>query len=209
MEIKAVLDGRRTQLSDLRRHLEKESSENGTLEAVVHHRTSRNERGGARLRDLEAGFERILRDEQLIASRADALESDLAVFAVEHRRVREKLSLAVSRLERAESGLEERERAHADGRRESNRLGAAVQRWRRKVAEREALLRKEQEGASRSRALAKEAAEEAAALESGVRELRRELDRKEEESGKAAAALAALKQRAAEVWLCVCLGIEY
>lgn len=141
MELKAVLDDRRTQLADLRRHLEKESSENGTLEAALQHRASRNDRGDGRFREhLEGKFHRVVEDERLIGSRADALECDLAVFEEEHLRAREKVQGAVSWLNRAAAELEERERALAEAERESAGLVEAVREGRRVVCEREVLL---------------------------------------------------------------------
>lgn len=199
VELKAVLDDHRTQLSDLRRHLEKESSENGTLEAVVQHRAARNVVGDARLRELEAMFKQVLADEGQIASRAAALESDLVVFTTEHKRIRDKIATAASCLDLAQAGLLRRERALAAAQSESDTLTAAVEAGRRAVADREALLRREQERASRSRVLAGEAADEAKALESEVAGLRRDLARKEEDRGEAADALAAIKKHTAEV----------
>lgn len=194
-----MLDERRMQLSDLRRHLEKESTKNGMVQAEVEKRTTRNQRGDARLRELEDAFDQVLRDERLIESRAAALEADLAVFASEHRELQENVAVAAARLDRAEGALQERERAVAETRRESDRLDACVRDWRRTVAERDAVLRSEQEKASRSAELAREAGEEASSLEAEVDELRRELAREEAEGGRAAAALGALKERAAEV----------
>lgn len=200
VELKAVLDEGRTQLSDLRRHLEKESSDNGALEAVVRHRASRNGRGEARLRELESAFESVLADERLVVEpRAAGLAADLAAFAAEHRRVRRKVGLAASGLGRAEARLGERELALAGRREASDGLDADVRRLRRAVAERGALLRGEQERTSGATALAKEAAGEAAALESEVAELRRALADAEAESAKAAASLATAQQLSAEV----------
>lgn len=199
VELKAVLDDHRTQLSDLRRHLEKESSENGTLEAVVQHRAARNATGDARLRELEAMFKQVLADEGHIASRAAALESDLAIFATEHARIQEKVATAASWVDLAHANLLQRERTLAAAQSESDRLAAAVEAGRRAVAEREALLRGEQERASRSRALVGEAADEAKARESEVAGLRRDLARKEDDRSEAAGALAAIKKHAAEV----------
>ncbi|CAM9545933.1 unnamed protein product [Hapterophycus canaliculatus] len=199
VELKAVLDDRRMQLADLRRHLEKESSENGTLEAAVQHRISRNERGDARFReDLEAKFDRVVEDEGLIESRADGTESDLAVFEEEHRRVREKVRRAASWLNRAAANLEERERSLAEGERKSARLVEVVRRGRLVVGERKAMLTSERERASESRVRGEEAAEEAAALEDQLSDLRRELARKEEESAEAARALVELEKHAEE-----------
>ena len=105
VEVKAVLNERRTQLSDLRQHLEKESTENGNLEAVVQHRNCKNDKGAARLRELEVQFSQLLKDDSAVASRAAALESDLGVYNQEHRQAREKISLAASQLDRGEANV--------------------------------------------------------------------------------------------------------
>lgn len=114
VELKAVLDERRTQLSDLRRHLDRESTKNGVLEAEVQHRAARNGRSDARLRGLEGAFDQVLRGERLIESRAAALEADLAVFSAEHRKFSEEIGLAGARLDRADGALGERESGVAD-----------------------------------------------------------------------------------------------
>lgn len=194
-----MLDERRTQLSDLRRHLEKESSENGALEAVVRHRASRNGRGADRLRELDLAFEGVLAGERLLDSRASGLAADLAAFAAEHRRVRRRVGRAAADLGLAERSLRKRERTLALGREESGRLDAGVRRRRLSVAEREALLRGAQEKASREATLAREVAQEAAALGGEVAGLRRGLAAEETGSAEATAALAALKEQAAEV----------
>lgn len=201
VELKSVLDNRRTQLSDLRRHLEKESSENGTLEAVVQHRTSKNAKGDARLRELEREFNQILKDDRVIASRAAALECDLGVFTQEPRRVRELINPATSQLERAEAYLEKRESSLTEGLRESERLSAAVQEGRRKVEERQSLLRSGQERASNAVLLAQEAAAEAEALERDVVRLRAQVEKKDGESSKAGLDVSATKLQAEEVRL--------
>lgn len=140
-ELKATLDDRRAQLADLRRHLEKESTENGILEAAVQHRASRNERGDVRLREeLESALDHVIQDEEIISSRATAVESDVAAIEEEHRQVQERIRRAASWLNRAAGNLDERERTLAEGQRESARLVEAVQQGRRVVATREAAL---------------------------------------------------------------------
>lgn len=199
VELKAVLDGRRTQLSDLRRHLERESSENGTLEAMVQHRSTKNNRGDARLQELENDFTRILKDDQAVASRAATLESDLSVFTVEGRRAREKASLAASQLDTVESFLEIKERALAQGIQESESLNAAVQEGRRKVEKQQSLLRYKQDKTSKAMLLAKETAEEAETLKCEVVGIREEFKRKENESEEISLLVRSTKLEAAEV----------
>lgn len=202
VELKAVLDDRRTQLSDLRRHLENESSENGTLEAVVQHRGSKNDKGDARLETLERDFSEIVKDDKIIAARAEALESDLGVFTQEHRRVREKTSFARGQLGRADAELIKREHAIVEGMRESERLGGLVQEGRRKVEDGQCALRGRQDKASQSRSLAKEAEAEAEAFEGEMVHLRVEVAGKESDSLQAEADASMLKRQAAEVGGC-------
>lgn len=202
VELKAVLDGRRTQLSDLRRHLENESSENGTLEAVVQHRGSKNDKGDARLEVLEHEFSKIVKDDKVIAAGAEALESDLGVFAQEHRRVREKTSFARGQLDRVDAELNKREHAIAECMRESERLNGLVQEGRRKVEEGQCTLRGRQEGASHARSLAKEAESEAEVFEGEIVRFRAETTGKESDSQQTGADASTMKQQAAEV----CVG---
>lgn len=199
VEVKAVLNERRTQLSDLRQHLEKESTENGNLEAVVQHRNSKNDKGAARLRELEVQFSQLLNDDSAIASRAAALESDLGVYNQEHRQVREKISLAASQLDRGEANVAERERAISESLKESERLGAAIQEGRGKVEERQCLSRSGQERALKVEALAKEAAAEAEALEADTVRLRVEVASIEAESAKASLGVDTMRLQATQV----------
>lgn len=199
VEVKAVLNERRTQLSDLRQHLENESTENGNLEAVVQHRNAKNDKGAARLRELEVQFAQLLKDDSAIASRAAALESDLGVYNQEHRQVRENISLAASQLDRGEANVVERERAISESLKESEILGAAIQAGRDKVEERQCLSRSGQERALEVESLAKEAAAEAEALEADTVRLRGEVASKEAESADASLGVDAMRVRATQV----------
>lgn len=202
VEVKAVLNERRAQLSDLRQHLEKESTENGNLEAVVQHRNSKNDKGAVRLRELEVQFTQLLKDDSVIASRAAALESDLGVYNQEHRQVREKISLAASQLDRVEAKVVERERAISESIKESERLGAAIQELRDKVEERQCLSRSGQERALKAESLAREAAAEAEASEADTVRLRGEVTSKEAESVSASLSVDAMRLRATQVPRC-------
>lgn len=199
VEVKAVLNERRTQLSDLRQHLEKESTENGNLEAVVQHRNCKNDKGAARLRELEVQFSQLLKDDSAVASRAAALESDLGVYNQEHRQAREKISLAASQLDRGEANVVERERAISEIFNESERLDAAIQEGRDKVEEQQCLSRSGQERALKVESLAKEAAAEAEALEADTVRLREEVASKEAESANAGLGVDAMRLRATQV----------
>lgn len=208
VEVKAVLNERRTQLSDLRQHLEKESTENGNLEAVVQHRHSKNDKGAARLRELELQFTQLLADDNAIASRAAALESDLGVFNQDHRQIREKISLAASQLDRAEATIADRESAISQSLGEGGRLDAAIQEGRGKAGERRRLLRSGQERALKIESLAKEAAAEAKALEADTVRLRGEVAGKEEENIKASLSAEAMRLRATQVYTDAQLRID-
>lgn len=199
VELKAALDDRRTQLSDLRQHLENESSENGILEAAVQHRNSKNNKSEARLAALESEFNRILEDDRLIATRVAALEADLSIFTEEHRCIQEKIILVSSHLDGAEATLSKRERAFAEGLRESERLSAAVQDRRHKVEERRQCLMNAQKQAEKSRSLAREAAAEQEALEHEVACLRDNVITKESENAEAARSFATFKMEVSEV----------
>lgn len=197
--LKTLLDERRTQLSDLRRHLEKESSENGTLEAVVQHRNTKNEKGDARLAALERDFALVVENDKIIASGAAAFESDVGVAMQEHRRIREMTSKGTLQLDRAKAALDERERVVTVNVRENERLRAEVERGRKSVEERQCLMRSKQEKAAMARSLAKEATEQFEGLSRDTDGLREEVVGKESESNEAVLGIEAITRNASEV----------
>ena len=199
MKLKAVLDDRRTQLVDLRQHLEKESGDNGILEAVVQHRSSKNEFSDKRLAELEREFCEILENDRIVAVRIAGLESDVGVFTDEYRRIQEKTSVVSSQSTRAEAALEERERAFALGLREGERLSSELQETRRKFDDLQSKGEKAHEKASRAKSLASDAAGDLKALEEQVTLLRSDVDVKESDMSAVAFEAAATERQADEV----------
>lgn len=199
VQLKIVLDERRTQLSDLRRHLEKESSENGTLEAVVQHRSEKNKKGDTKLAALELDFSVIVGDDRVIASRLAGFESDLAVMTQEYRRAKEQTSFVATQLDRVEAALDQREHTVAAVLRESERLRGEVEDGRTAVEEKQCLVRAKQERASWARSLAKEAAVELEVLNNDTSMLEEEVIGKESQCEAAVVALEAINLQASEV----------
>lgn len=199
--VSADLDAYKTQLLDLRRHLENESAANGDLQAVVEHRTSKNGKGDERLRALQREFALIVEDDKLIASRCSFLASDVELFALEHRNIREKISCAASKLDRAEATLSERERALDESVQKNQRLDVALHEARRKVEEGQSSLRSAEEKLSATNLSAQEAAAEAEALKIDLctRTPREHVMRKEEESRQASLDVVAIRRQAEEV----------
>lgn len=198
-ELKTILDDRRTQLSDLRKHLEKESSENGILEAVVQHRSTKNDKGDARLASLNREFSHILDTDKVIESQAQAAESDLRVFTEECKWIREKVNSVVTQLDRAERALQQRKHSLETSEDENERLCKEVMEGRRAVEERHHLLRQKQQKALASKASAKELAGELKSLTIDMGNLTTEVACKEAESTRSAQELEAIERMASEV----------
>lgn len=199
VQLKSVLDDRRTQLSDLRRHLEKESSKSGALEAVVQHRSSKNDKGVARLSALERDFNVIVDDDRVISSRATAFESDLGVITQEHRRIREMVSSVAAQLDRAQAALDERERVLDATARETERLGKEVEEGRRAVEDKQCLLRSKQQKAAAKKVFAKEKAAELEDLDEKTSRLREEVSAKATENEAVVLKLGGIQMMASEV----------
>lgn len=199
MELKGILDDRRTQLVDLRKHLEKESGDNGTLEAVVQHRSSVNANSDARLADLESEFSEILENDRIIAERAATLESDLSVLTEECRLVGDKTGMISAQLARAEAALEKRKHTFAEGLKESERLSSALQESRRKVDELENETKEAKERASKSVSTASDTAAKLEALKEKVARLRGDIEAKETDITRAASDAAEIERQEEEV----------
>lgn len=197
--LKTMLDERRTQLSDLRRHLEKESSENGTLEAVVQHRNTKNEKGDVRLAALEHDFALVVESDKIIAAKASAFESDMVVAVQEHRRIREMTSKGALQLDCAGAALDERERVFMADLRENERLRAEVERGRKDVDKKQCLVRSKQEKAVMARSLAKEAKAELEDLSRETDGLRDRVVGKDSECNEAVVRAGAIKREETEV----------
>lgn len=201
VELKGILDDRRTQLVDLRKHLEKESGDNGTLEAVVQHRSSVNANSDARLSNLESEFSEVLENDRIIAERAATLESDLSVLTEEWRLVGNKTNMISAQLARAEAALEKRKHTFAEGLKESERLSSALQESRRKVDEVETETKKAKERASKSISAASDAAAKLEALKEKTARLRGDIEAKEADNTRAASDAAEIERQAEEVSL--------
>lgn len=197
--LKNILSDRRTQLSDLRRHLEKESSENGTLEAMVDARHHKNDKGDARLVRLEREFALVLKDDETIASRGVAFEFNLGAARETTKKAREMTGVGESILDQVKVALDERERGVALNEEEVERLRQEVSKEIQSVQERQCLLRSKQEKASATRSVAEEATAELGLLTRDTDHFREEVEGRESEYSKAALHLEATKRKASEV----------
>lgn len=197
--LKNILSDRRTQLSDLRRHLEKESSENGTLEAMVDARHHKNDKGDARLARLEREFALVLKDDETIASRVVAFQFNLGAARDTTKAVREMTGVGESMLDQVKAALDGKERAVAQDEKEVERLRQELSRGRQSVQESQCLLRSKQEEAAATRLVAEKAAAELELLTRDTDHFREEVEGRESECSEAALHLEAAKKKASEV----------
>lgn len=197
--LKALVDDRRAQLSDLRKHLEKESGENGTLEAVIQYRNTKNDQGDSRLAILERDFNQIVSTEQAIGNSAVAIEENLVVFTQDSRHLQERTSSITNELDRAEMMIQRKEREMEATARDCERLGDEISKGRSTVQEREGMLRKKREETLTSRASSKEAQDELKTLEEETCKLKEELTKKEFECQHASRELDEATRAASEV----------
>lgn len=199
VQLKAILDDRRTQLSDLRKHVDKESSENGTLEAQVQHRCVKNEQGDARLAALDSDFNHIVTDDKVITSKMRGVEADMNMFTQENLLAQEKVSFVLKHLDRAQRTLEQKEGALANILSKIDHLDEKIVDGRQAVEDGQSFLRSKLDKALAIKTSGKEIMEELDKLNADIDKLVIDVTAKEAENESRSQEREASKRIAREV----------